>query len=75
MTMTIGSRARVASSTNPHLIGLNGVILDETKNMMLLSTARGVRMVPKAGNVWDIHGETVSGDVIAKRFHQRLTLP
>ena len=72
----IGSRARVITSQNTSLIGLNGTVLDETKNMVTLLTDRGPKMVPKSPNIWEIRhrSETVrlDGASISKKFHERV---
>ena len=72
----IGSRASVITSQNRYLIGINGTVLDETKNMVTLLTDRGSRMVPKSSNIWEVrHGdETIrlDGATISKRFHERV---
>lgn len=76
MTATlIGSHARVVDSTNRFLIGLNGAVLDETKNMVSILTEKGPRMVPKIHNVWEIRtgsgAARLDGSQIAGRFHER----
>ena len=77
MTATlIGSHAKVADSPNRVLIGLNGTVLDETRNMVAILTERGPRMVPKMHNVWEIRtgsGTTrLDGSQITGRFHERM---
>lgn len=77
MTATlIGSHAKVVDSPNRFLIGLNGTVLDETKNMVALLTEKGPRMVPKMHNVWEIRtgsgAARLDGSRIAGRFHERM---
>jgi ribonuclease P protein subunit POP4 len=70
---------------NHELIGLNaevmntpirGVIIDETKNTLLIRTKKGDKMVPKQKNEFKIRigKETriVKGDVILQRPYDRL---
>ena len=48
----IGLRVRVAESLSlPHR-GISGVVVDETKNSLVLRTGRGERTVPKKGCVF-----------------------
>ncbi len=72
----IGSRASVIASQSRSLIGINGTVLDETKNMVTLLTDVGSRMVPKSPNIWEIRygDETIrlDGASISKRFHERV---
>ncbi|RLF25083.1 MAG: ribonuclease P protein subunit [Thermoprotei archaeon] len=44
----IGLYVRVIDSRNKYLIGLRGVVIDETRNTLVLSTDKGVKIVPKA---------------------------
>jgi len=43
----IGLKALVARSANPLLTGMRGMIIDETRNTVRLSTRRGVKVIPK----------------------------
>ncbi|NPV63541.1 MAG: ribonuclease P protein subunit [Methanotrichaceae archaeon] len=43
----IGLLAEVEDSTNPSLVGLSGLVVDETRNTFLLETARGIKRIPK----------------------------
>ena len=43
----LGAKAHVIHASDPSIIGLNGTILDETKNMLSIWTRRGIRYVPK----------------------------
>lgn len=43
----IGLNVRVAVSTDPTQRGIAGKVIDETANMLTLSTVQGNRMVPK----------------------------
>jgi len=43
----IGLRVEVAESTNPGLVGIAGVVVDETRNTFLLETERGIKRIPK----------------------------
>ena len=43
----IGLRAKVSSSSNKSMIGTAGKVVNETKNMLVLRTARGIRKIGK----------------------------
>ncbi|ABK77498.1 RNase P/RNase MRP subunit p29 [Cenarchaeum symbiosum A] len=53
-----------------------GMVIDETKNMILLDTAAGRIMLPKAGRLWRFASGrtscTVQGESLAGRPHERL---
>ena len=74
----IGLRARVTDSTNSDVIGVEGVILDETKSTFRLRTGDRSITVPKAHSTWEFFiGETavsMHGDMIQKRPHERLVI-
>ena len=44
----IGLRVKVVNSTHPQLIGLEGEVIDETKNMLMIKTPKGRKLVQKA---------------------------
>jgi ribonuclease P protein subunit POP4 len=45
----IGLEVMVNSSTNHCLEGLSGRVVDESRNILLLETKRGLKRVPKGG--------------------------
>jgi ribonuclease P protein subunit POP4 len=47
----IGLQVRVAESSNPFAAGLAGTVVDESRNMLVIETDKGVeKKLPKAGN-------------------------
>jgi len=73
----IGLRARVAKSLSLPYEGISGVVVDETKNTLVLSDSSGAeRRVPKKGCVFEFSlpdGSTarLEGESIAYRPHDR----
>jgi len=43
----IGLNVKIPSARNPHLQGLRGKVIDETRNMLTLSNKHGRYLVPK----------------------------
>lgn len=43
----IGSEIRIISSLNPSLKNLNGKVIDETKNMIMIETDKGIKKIIK----------------------------
>ncbi len=76
MHEVIGMNTEISNSSNPQVIGLNGKIVDETKSMITLSTAKGMKSIPKSNNEWKFTVEgkeiIVNGSRIAKRSSDRL---
>ena len=72
----IGLHTTIIKSSNCQLVGLNGTVIDETKSMLKLDTATGVKLIPKDINVWEfLIGRSkisVQGHVIAKRPFDRI---
>lgn len=58
----IGKHAKVTESTNQQMIGIDGVVVDETKTTLAIETKTGVKKVPKKGTTFHINGEKVKGD-------------
>jgi ribonuclease P protein subunit POP4 len=72
----VGLHAQVTGSSNKCLIGLQGVVADETKSMLCLRDGRRRIMVPKAHSTWrfTVRGCRIvlDGSMIQKRPHERL---
>ena len=72
----IGLSTEITKSSNPQIVGLNGRIVDETKSMFTINTAKGVKSIAKASNSWKFSIENkdviVDGSKIAKRSFDRI---
>ncbi len=43
----VGKQVSVSDSTNPRFLGVNGTIIDETKNTISIASGAGRVMIPK----------------------------
>ena len=74
----IGLNMRVYSSTNPNMIGLEGKVVDETRNMIIMEDAHSIeKKVPKSHSefVFTLPDEKcvkVRGDLLAIRPEDRI---
>ena len=72
----IGLNAKVVESTNSQIIGLNGLIVDESKSMFNLKTNNGTKKIAKKHNSWEFaikDGKiTIAGKLLAKRPYDRI---
>jgi RNase P/RNase MRP subunit p29 len=68
----IGRRCRVMSSTDFFMTRIEGVIVDETRQMVHIRTGSGLKMVPKHGTMFEIDGHRVSGDEVMFRPEDRI---
>lgn len=50
----VGYHAQVRRSSNSLQNGMNGIILDETKNTIVIGTSKGPRVIQKKGLLLDI---------------------
>ena len=48
----VGLDVLVADASNPSHRGISGHIVDETKNMLMIKTASGIRKVPKQHSIF-----------------------
>ncbi len=48
----IGLRARITKSPSRQLIGLEGKVVDETKNLLVIETEKGEKRIPKSPNTF-----------------------
>lgn len=71
----VGLNASVVSSTNPLQVGIEGAIIDETKNMLVFGTDMGVKHIQKKGAAFrfEVNGEfkIINGNVINYRPYER----
>ncbi|MFQ6025125.1 MAG: ribonuclease P protein component 1 [Nitrosopumilaceae archaeon] len=74
----IGLNVEIVESTNNQILGISGMVIDETKSMFVLHTKKGVKKIPKKNSTWKffVPNSTVvlSGELLNKRPHERLAL-
>jgi ribonuclease P protein subunit POP4 len=75
----IGLQAEVVKSSNKFQIGIRGLIVDETKNLLALETPEGVKRIQKVGSefIFTVPGGRrvkVKGEIIAKRHEDRVKI-
>ncbi len=71
----IGLKCEVVDSTNYLQVGIEGIVVDETKNMLVIETPNGRKMIQKRGAKFMFkEGEKsriIIGDKINYRPHER----
>ena len=50
----IGLDVLVSGATNPEQRGLSGRIIDETRNLLVIETPKGVRHIPKMHSIFGL---------------------
>jgi len=72
----IGQHVSVTNSKNNEIIGINGKVIIETKNMVVLDTINGKKSIPK--NICELsnHLGIIETDAskLSKRPHERLEM-
>lgn len=70
----IGMAARVSDARNRSLVGLTGVIVDETKHTLTIKTEKGVKRVPKEGITLELPAARVriAGERLLGRQEERI---
>lgn len=72
----VGHGVTVTGARNPLYLGLKGSVIDETKNMIVIRTEAGDRMVPKRGNRFNIEfapeSAEVEGNIILYTVEDRI---
>ena len=72
----IGLKTKIVESSNSKILGLNGVVVDETKHMLILQTKNGKKMISKKENKFNfltsVEKLIHSGTVLEKRSYERL---
>ena len=72
----IGQEVTISDSKNKEIIGINGKIIMETKNMIIMNTKNGKRSIPKNICQLSTNGEIIKTDStkVNKRPHERLEM-
>ena len=72
----IGKNVTISESKNKEIIGINGKIIMETKNMIVMNTKDGKRSIPKNICQLSNNGEIIQTDStkLKKRPHERLEM-
>jgi ribonuclease P protein subunit POP4 len=68
----IGREVRVVNSSCKDLLGLSGVVLDETKNTIIIRTAKGNKTVPKKSCEFEFDKITIQGKRVCHAPEDRL---
>ena len=70
----IGKHVKVLAASNTHHAGIEGMVVDETQNTIVIQTEWGVKRVPKHGSVFTINGTEVPGDEVLVAPEERIKL-
>ncbi len=73
----VSLEAKVADSTDSNLVGLSGVISDETQKTITLKGPKGLKKVPKENTTLSIHTDSgdkllVNGSLLLGRPEERI---
>ncbi len=68
----IGKKIKIIESNNKSLVGMKGIVVNESKNILSVEVDGEVKKIVKDLCVFDIEGRKVSGKEIAKRPEERL---
>jgi len=71
----IGENIEVKNSKNKQLIGIKGIVLDETKNTFLIKTTdKKQKNILKKDSTFEINNKTIDGNQITKRPEDRIKI-
>ena len=72
----IGQEVTISDSKNNEIIGINGKIIMETKNMIIMNTKNGKRSIPKNVCQFSNNNKIIQTDStkLNKRPHERLEM-
>ncbi|MBC8251866.1 MAG: ribonuclease P protein subunit [Candidatus Nitrosopelagicus sp.] len=72
----IGQEVTITSSENEEIVGINGKVIMETKNMIILDTKNGEKNIPK--NICQLANKEgiiqTDSTKLSKRPHERLEI-
>lgn len=70
----IGLKCRVVRATNPEIIGIEGTVIDETRNMITIENDKRIK-IPKRNAIFQFELEesvTVNGNALIGRPEDRV---
>ena len=75
----IGLDVLVSGAANPEQRGLSGCIIDETRNLIMIETPRGVKSIPKMHSTFQVvlssrERVEIDGSVMALAPEKRINL-
>jgi len=70
--MIIGKFAKVIESSNKNLIGIEGTIVDETQNTILVEQPKGFKTLPKTQVVLKIDGKIIDCRQLLGKIEDRI---
>ncbi len=70
----VGKHAKIVTATNKSLNGLEGMVVDETRNTVIIEMEDRVKRVPKHGTVFEIDGHEVLGDEVLVAPEERIKI-
>lgn len=68
----IGKKIKIIESNNKSLVGVTGIVVDETKNMLSIERDGKELKIIKDQCVFEIDGKNIHGREIAKRSEERI---
>ncbi len=68
----LSSTIDIIDSTDPSLVGLTGIVLDETKRTIKLETASGEKTLAKNTIIFRIENEEIDGSLVGQRAEDRI---
>ncbi|MEM0128060.1 MAG: ribonuclease P protein subunit [Thermoplasmatales archaeon] len=72
LTDMIGANLQILRHTDGTLIGLKGKCVDERKNIIVISTEKGDRVIPKTRGIILVSGKEVSIEKIRLRPEEKM---
>ncbi len=75
----IGLHVRVVRSSNPRQAGISGIIVDESRNMLVIMTRNGIRRIQKKFSLFELHlpddtRVVVDGSVLVLQPEKRISM-
>lgn len=70
----IGKHAKVTKAANKQLQGIEGKIVDETKNTFTIKTQTKELKILKKGNEFQINNQKINGEKITRRPEERIKI-
>ena len=70
----IGKKIKIVDATNPSNIGIEGEIIDETKNTFTIKTNKGNKKIIKSNTTLEIDNLRINGKLLEKRPEERIKI-
>jgi len=67
-----GETIKIIDSPDKKIVGITGIVVDETQNLLIISTKKGIKKLLKNSIIFEHEKIKINGKNMLKRFENRI---